>query len=256
MQRLAYTLAHRCREHLFHRDQLARLLTLFDHWVVVLGPIGVSDPEDDGSAKILRDVARRYRDRVNVLESAHPWPREVDAVRAVQLLLREHLTDQRPEAYLWRVDPWEVWELEALKGAEHELDRRRLDAGTFLSDCYLGDKLLLRGEIGEGRGKPYPRLWRWRGELCSERDPLAFPTHYPAELLAPRFDSYRYRLPDELTTPDLHHQVRARWDQLHRRPVSDFPLPLAELLGPTGPGLTQSYLHHHDQTQPIPSALR
>ena len=250
MLRLAYTLAHRCREHLFHRDQLARLLTLYDHWLVVLGPVGATPLPDDGTHDILRDVARRHPSTVTVLESASGWLREVDAVRAALLSLREQLSERYPEAYLWRVEPWEVWDPVALLAAERELRERDLDCGAFLADFHVGDELLVRGDWGEGRAEPYRRLWRWRGALCGDQDPLQVLTAGLPALLAPRFDSFLYLYP----TAHHHPQhVRARYQQLRLRPAQDFPLPLAELLGPTGAGLTDTYLHHHDQADPIPS---
>lgn len=254
MLRLAYLLAHRCREHLFHREQLARLLTLYDHCVAVTGPVGAVEPVDDGTAALLEVVAARHPQRLTVLRSAVGWPRERDAVVAALTQLRTQLTAEEPRAYLWRLEPWEVWELSAARAAERELDHRHLDAGDFLADYHVGAQLLVRGEWGEGRAAPYRRLWTWGGELCGE-DPRRLYGEQRSGLLAPRFDSFAYLDPAD-PRAGAPAPAGARWESLRERPASDFPLPLAELLGPTGAGLTDTYLHHHDQPQPIPSALR
>lgn len=252
MPRLAYILAHRCREHLFHRDQLARLLTLYDHCVVVLGPIG-APTQDDGTGKVLEHVAKRHPSQLTVLTNAHSWPKETDAVRAALTCLRSHLKYER-SIYLWRLEPWEVWELSALRGAEQELEKVKADVGEFLADFHIGKDLLVRGDWGEGRAAPYRRLWRWSGELCSA-DPLQLYGSQRSALLSQRFDSFLYLHPSDPPegAPAL---LSARWETLRLRPSTDYPLPVAELLGPTGVGLTDTYLHHYDQHEPIPPAIR
>lgn len=246
--RLALTLAHRCRGLLFHRDWLARQLTLFDRWLVVLGATDPRAPQDDGTALILRDVARRHPDRVRLEEAPAGWGSELAAARAVLATYREELD---APAHLFLVPPGEVWEFASLAGACQELDARALDAALVAFDCYVTDELLVRSGW---EAAPRARLWRWSGQLPQAAEPLTFPGLAPPQLLSVKAERYPLYLAEQVRAyaarhgpPDLLH----RWVHLQTVSPATFPRPLTDLLGTSGRIFTDSQLLHHDQPTPF-----
>lgn len=244
--RLAITTAHRCRAHLFHREWMARLLTYFDRWLVILGPLSASDPNDDGSAIILQDVARRHAGRVLLEQSAIGWHTALDALRTGCATLRQEIDG---EAFLWLVEPGEVWEADALKAAEREMMRKGLDWADFEADSYLSDDILIRHGWLSG---PLRRLWRWSGQL-----PTDYPLHFHSdkgELLPMRLERYPLYFADDVRREALRmgdeHLVR-RWITLQAADPSTFPRPLSDLLGSGGRIFEGFQLLHHDQPHPF-----
>lgn len=243
--RLAVTLAYRDRHHLFHQKQVARLLTYFDRWVLVLGPFGEEWP-DDGTAAIIRSVAARHPRQVLVEESTQPWRDPVDALRAALLRLRPELDELGGQAFLWRVDLDELWELPALLTAERELLERELDAGEFHATTYVGPELTVAGEWGDQQR--HRRLWRWSGQLAARNGgDLLCGGDGRSDLLTPTFERHVLTFAEDATRLALryrHHALLCRWHALQKRASQDFPVPLAELFGPAAAGLTDSQILH------------
>lgn len=156
MLRLALSPVGACLPLLWHRDWLARQLSFFDRWAVVLDAAAT----EDGTARVLEDVARRYGDRV-VVETAPPrgWPAPLDALRAGAHALR----GEEAAAWLWLVYPGECWAPDQLRAAELYLREADAPAGrvglrvfSAVTDPPLEPPV------------PLTRLWPWRGELFAE----------------------------------------------------------------------------------------
>lgn len=245
LPRLAVTLAYRDRHHLFHQEQVARLLSFYDRWLLVLGPFTERWP-DDGTAAIVRSLAARHPSQVLVEESTQEWRDPREAVRAALLRLRPELEELGGTAFLWRVDLDELWELPTLTAAEHELLTRGLDAGEFHATTYVGPALTVAGEWGDRQR--HRRLWRWSGQLASRHgSDLLCGGDGRVDLLAGTFERHVLTFAEDATRLALkhnHHALLQRWHQLQRRAPQDFPLPLAELFGPAAAGLTDSRILH------------
>lgn len=245
LPRLAVTLAYRDRHHLFHQEQVARLLTFYDRWLLVLGPFGDTLP-DDGTEAILRSLAARYPDRLLIEESSVPWRNPVDALQAALLRLRPELHELGGAAYLWRVDLDEIWELSALQAAERELQERGLDSGEFHAQTYVGPELIVVGEWGNRQR--HRRLWHWCGQLATHHgEGLLCGGDGRVGTLTPTFERHVLTFAEDATRLTLQHQHLAllqRWHKLQHLERDKFPLPLAELFGPAGQGLTDSQILH------------
>ena len=155
MPRYALSVLGACRPLLWQGDWLARQLSFFDRWAVVLEAAAATD----GTARVLEDVARRYPDRVRLeVAPARGWPAPLDALRAGAHGLR----GEDEVAYLWLVYPGEVWAPDQLRAAEVYLRAAAAPAGRVGLRVRLPD--------GEPLDPPLqlPRLWRWRGELFAE----------------------------------------------------------------------------------------
>lgn len=247
--RYALTHAHRCRPLLFHREYVARLLTFFDRWLVVLGACDGQEAADDGTAAILRDVARRHPARVRVEEAPHGWGSPLEAYRAALTTARQELDG---EALLFLVPPGEVWELSQVVAAEQQLQARALEAALVPFDCYVAPEVLLRTGW---QALPQPRLWRWRGQLPQRADPLTFPGLGPPQVVDVRPCAYPLLHSEQVR----HHERRGpwpglleRWVRLQAADPATFPRPLTDLLGPEGRIFTDAQLLHHDQPDPLP----
>ena len=259
-------LAYQCRHHLEHRDQLARLLSFFDHVVVVEGaaqnrgstawcnrhPSRVPH-STDGTRELLLETAAKHPARLRVVTAATFWPSKDEMCRAALDHLRQEVGPRG--AYLWQVDADEIWEGHQLAEAERELAAAGADCGAFLCNYYLGPHLVARGDWGEGQALPYRRLWRWDGRQ--------FKTHEPPELaggngltvlLPQRFEHYAYYFEQDVQFKALyyggHAEVARRWPLLQQRPPSDFPLPLAALFGNNRRGTSQTLISY--ETKPAP----
>jgi len=224
---------------------VARLLTFYDRWVVVLGPFG-GDPPDDGTAAVIRSLAARHPQRLLVEECSVPWRDPVDALQAALLRLRGELAELGGTAHLWRVDLDEIWELAALQTAERELQERHLTAGEFHATTYVGPELTVVGEWGSQQR--HRRLWLWHGELATRHgEGLLCGGDGAVGLLTPTFERHVLTFAEDATRLALQYRQTAlleRWHRLQRLEASKFPLPLAELFGPCSHGLTDSHIYH------------
>lgn len=236
MSRIAITTAVGCRHHLFHRDQLARLVTFFDRWVVLIRP-----SEDDGTTALVRQLQRRHPSRVRVVEFPHGWQTVAEAWRCALVDLRPEVEEWPGTTYVWRVEPCEVWEASAVIAAERELEHRRGSVGSFRTVPYVGPRLRV---VGEWADVPIVRLWRWDGRLLDPDSAV------DAVRLAPRVDVHALAFQSDVeawAAGTGFGYVATRWQRLQQRGADLFPVPLADLFGPAAAGLTRSEIHHDDQ---------
>jgi hypothetical protein len=239
--RLALTVTDHCRHLLYYRDQVARALTFFDRWVVLLPP-----GPDDGSAILFQDLQRRYPSRVSVSQWPLRWRDVREAWRSACVDLRPELDSYPDAVYVWRWEPSEVWEASALLGAERELDHRRGRCGSFRPVPYVGVRLRVTG----GPDQHYhPRLWRWDGRLLDPEQTTG------VVRLAPRYEDHGLAFPfDVARRAELADDpyLPERWRRLQERGAREFPVPLTELY-PDHHYQPQPLIHHEDEPPTLPS---
>lgn len=132
--------------------------------------------------------------------------------------------------YLWQVDCDEQWKLEDMYAAEKEL---KGDTGMFLSNFYVGKNIIVKGEWGEGKAKPYRRLWKWKGQAFKSHEPPVLEGGNGKEqLLSQKFNHYSYLYEKDVEFKDKfyggHEGIYNRWKEMQKE--TKFPQPLSRLM--------------------------
>lgn len=228
---------------------MARALTLFDRWLVALGSCTGDDPQDDGTAEILRSVAERYPSRVLLEEAPNGWGSPLNAYRAVLASARGELTEA---VHLYLLPAGEVWDYQQLTAAEEALRHHGLQSARFPFDCRVGGDLFIRSGW---EAAPQARLWRWHGQLPSHDEPLEFSGLSVAKTIDVRPLRHILQTSEEVRRYEQRHGyggLLERWVRLQAAAPDTFPRPLTDLLGPSGRIFTETQLFHDEQPTPVP----
>lgn len=243
--RIAFTILLNGMEHLMHNNYYAKMIEMFDFWVIVEGVAKNNGStswckllpdtfhndflSNDGTTEFI-DVLSRQHSKVIVVRSGNGyWDSKDDQVNAAIKQIRQ-ITNS---CYLWEVDIDEQWTEEQLDQAEKELMNNNGKTGCFYCKCYVGENQVAMGDWGEGKTEPYRRLWYWEGEdFLTHEPPKLNGNNNPRLLLTPRFNHYSYFFEKDIRFKEAYYTgyqgLYGRWVQIQSNKDT---LPVRALLG-------------------------
>jgi len=249
--RLGLTIVFNGLHHLQHNDWAKRMALFFDKWVIVEGLALNSGStawcrdlrnsnwhneglSKDGTTGFLYWLDKDY-DNVTVLSDV--WQSKDDMVNAGIQAFKTccPIRHRDPEHFLWTLDVDEQFSEDDMIEAECMLGvTRGCNSAEFLSDYYVGEHLLAKGEWGEGVKLPYRRLWKWKGERFISHEPPVMEGMTKPILLPQRFKHYAYYYEQDVKFKEQyytgHDGIYSRWKKLQERPKEDFPVRISELI--------------------------
>lgn len=262
--RLAFTIIYQGSHLLHFRGFAARMLSMFDHWVVVEGaakPNGSTAwckrhrspmQSNDGTREELSLLANKFPSKISFIPGSVDGWHSKDAMVNAALMALSPLAADGPH-YLWQVDADEHWEEEQLQNSERELMRGDYCAGEFHCTYFVGDDLIARGEWGEGKHLPYRRIWLWWGQLFSSHEPPRLQGgDGKVGLLTERFHHFAYYFEKDVAFKAKYYRYHERvldgWRTLQfEKDRLKFPVEITRLFGPVGPGRTNTQIWRLDK---------
>jgi len=242
--RCAFTIIFNGKHHLLHNNYYKRLIESFDHWIIAEGASGNTGSTSwcrkiphkyhkggssvDGTLEFVQKLSHDYPN-VHVIQNEGFWANKDHQVNECVKKIREFT----PDCYLWEIDCDEQWKIEDIKESEKLLKENEAKTGLFLSNFYVGRKLLAVGEWGEGRKLPYRRLWDWKGENFQSHEPPILEGSNGKEILLPaKFDHYAYFFEKDVEFKSCfyggHDNIHQRWKSLQKE--KNFPQPISKLV--------------------------
>lgn len=222
----------------------------FDFWVIIEGAAN-----NTGSTKWCKSMPDKYHNNGSSIDGTYNYLDEYchgydnpivhhvyglvfnkdqmvnKAIDLIKLHRSEWLNSKILEPhFLWQIDCDEQWTSAAMDAAEKEL---KGDTGMFLCNYYVGPGLVARGGWGEGKSRPYRRLWGWKGQAFKSHEPPVLEGGNGKEQLLPqRFNHYAYYYEKDVEFKDKyyggHEGIYKRWKKLQEKTV--FPQPLNRLM--------------------------
>jgi hypothetical protein len=245
--RVAYTIILNGLRHLTHNDYYKTMIENFDLWVIVEGVAGNTGstswcknlPEtihnnfisNDGTSEYLDKLQAAYNNVRVIRPRNGPWSNKDEQVNAAITEIKKTVE----ECFLWQVDIDEQWTLEQLNTAESELTSNGGKTGCFYCNFFVGEKLIAKGDWGEGLITPYRRLWRWCGEEFETHEPpMLRGKNGPGLLLTPRFNHFAYYYKEDVMFKELYYSgydgLYERWTDIQTRDFTQ-PQHVSLLLG-------------------------
>lgn len=244
--RIGFTIIFNGLHHLLHNDFAVKMASMFDYWVIVEGAA-----RNDGSTKWCKKILSKYHNNgssidgtekylsnlfstnsnigvlCNIATDKIMWDSKDEMINCAVQYIKQHLTN---DAFLWQIDCDEQWTSEAMDAAEKELTG---DTGMFLCNYYVGPNLIAKGGWGEGKSRPYRRLWKWKGQYFkSHEPPILEGGNGKEQLLSQRFNHYAYYYEKDVEFKDKyyggHEGVYKRWLKLQDKTI--FPQQLNTLM--------------------------
>lgn len=235
--RFAFTIVLNGLHHLKHNDYYLRVLDMVDMWAVAEGACNNTGstqwcnpmPEEyhhngrsiDGTIEFLMDLESQNNNIV-VVQSTGLWKNKDSMVNAAVSKLPNNGTN-----HLWQIDVDEQWTKDKMKRAESILDYMGADCAEFFCNYEMGNGYRAIGSWGEGKGLPYRRLWKWKGqEFESHEPPVLSGGNGHTVLLPQRFNHYAYYFEKDVVFKDKwyggHSGIYGGWKKIQSAKGNDF----------------------------------
>lgn len=239
--RCAFTIHYNGLHHLQHGDFAQRMLSFFDHWIVVDGhalPGGTTSwcnhlkyqpvSSTDGSLAYLKSLPG-----VHLVTKKGYWASKDDMVKAAINRLKT-ITDQ---CTLWQVDTDEWWRKEQLLANEKSLKGKVGAVGFHHIVGEIGDDLLVvRGQWGNDYVN---RLWRWSGEQFLSHEPAVLEGQGVVEKLPEKFLHFSYYFEKDVEFKAKyyknHGDIYKSWKELQKFKPEQFPCHIYRAFGRKSP---------------------
>jgi GR25 family glycosyltransferase involved in LPS biosynthesis len=185
VKRIAFTIIFNGLHHLKHDNYATFIANTFDYWVIVEGASQNKGstgwckkmPESyhkngksiDGTIDYIKELKKSHNNIIFV-ETDGMWESKDDMVNRAMTEIRK-LTRS---CFLWQIDVDEQWEFNQIINSEIELEEKKCKTGKFNVIQFVGENLITTGK--DWAGKPFTRLWKWKGERFKSHEPPVLDT--------------------------------------------------------------------------------
>lgn len=247
-KRIAFSIVYNALHHLNHNDQANKIISMFDHWIIIEGAAGNKGSTSwcndyhrpaistDGTREFIVSLQEKHPDKITYLLGSQMWDsKDVMCHNAMQILQKMNVGS----CFLWQIDADEQWNADQLLYSEQILTEHRAKVGMFFCDHFVGEDLIAKGDWGEGIRIPYKRLFDWNGEQMSVHEPPTLEGGNGKEvMISARFKHYAYYFDKDVYFKSKyyggHGDIYDNWIKLQldgeRKKIS-FPAHISVLFG-------------------------